>query len=83
MDLIVKHTNEKIEADFIEKAYSEETLQKSPYINYTDEVGFFPFWYKFSKFSNIFFLIIVLFLLKGLGDNNFLWCNWYLVSKNM
>jgi hypothetical protein len=43
MDLIVKHTNEKIEADFIEKAYSEETLQKSPYINYTDEVGFFSF----------------------------------------
>jgi hypothetical protein len=43
MDLIVKHTNEKIEADFIEKAYSAETLRKAPHIAYTDEVGFFPF----------------------------------------
>ncbi len=58
MDLIVKHTNEKIEADFIEKAYSAETLRKAPHIAYTDEVGFFPFWYKFSNifcYNNCFF----------------------------
>jgi hypothetical protein len=36
--LIVDRTNQKIEEDFIEKAYSAETLQKSPHIAHIDEV---------------------------------------------
>ena len=36
--IIVDRTNQKIEEDFIEKAYSAETLQKSPHIAHIDEV---------------------------------------------
>jgi hypothetical protein len=39
LNLIVKATNEKIEEDFIKKAYTEEYLAKSPHIDYTDEVN--------------------------------------------
>jgi hypothetical protein len=40
MRLVTKATNEKIEADFIAKDYSEETLKRSPHIAQTDEVTF-------------------------------------------
>ena len=36
--LVVERTNQKIEEDFIEKAYTAETLQKSPHLAYMDEV---------------------------------------------
>jgi hypothetical protein len=39
LDVVVKFTNEKIEEDFILKAYTEDTLKKSPHICYTDEVN--------------------------------------------
>ena len=39
--IIVERTNEKIEEDFIKKAYSAETLAKSPHIAHVDEVVIF------------------------------------------
>jgi hypothetical protein len=38
VQLVVERTNQKIEEDFIEKAYTAETLQKSPHLAYMDEV---------------------------------------------
>lgn len=36
--LIVAATNDKIEEDFVKKAYTDEYLKKAPHIDYTDEV---------------------------------------------
>lgn len=39
IELMVKATNEKIEETFDAKGYSQETLKKSPYIDFIDEVN--------------------------------------------
>jgi hypothetical protein len=38
LDLIVERTNQKIEEDFLEKNYSEDTIAKSPHISQVDKV---------------------------------------------
>jgi hypothetical protein len=37
--LIVSATNDKIEEDFVKKAYTDEYLKKAPHIDYVDEVN--------------------------------------------
>jgi hypothetical protein len=39
IETIVKATNEKIEETLIAKEYTRETLQKSPHIDYIDQVN--------------------------------------------
>jgi hypothetical protein len=39
IEIIVRATNEKIEETFNAKDYTQETLQKSPHLDFIDEVN--------------------------------------------
>jgi hypothetical protein len=78
LDKIVDATNEKIEEDFIKKAYTTEYLQKAPHIKHTDKVKLASICYFFSLFKKLKYgspvcakivrNLIFFFFLKGFGE---------------